>query len=312
MAKAKIEPRHVTRPIQLLAAWLAGLVLIEGIFLGAAAIITQPSWAAGALVIASIFNVPIFLASIFLLQTRYRPEMQEDTYYSKYLDTKIQRREASTSTELSEIRSDIYKSDTRTLEIINTIQRNLSSFVGSVQDTPLAASEEIDEDLRHLKIEVDAISGSIEDVKDQALWERYKIEVNDLLPKFRQIFEALIEASIPIDGLFGSTSDGKTTPPVGILTFGPDVDIRAIARMFELTAEFGVTAVSYADEYYDLGRIYVGSYIYEQGEETYVAVDGEIAAVLADPDSTTEVFVDLVEASTKRPPSRRTDPTESG
>lgn len=84
----RIEPHKVTKPIQLLASWLAGLILVNTGFLMAAASIQEPFWIRGALVIASIVNVPLFLFSIFLLQTKFRPEMQEDSYYHEYLITK--------------------------------------------------------------------------------------------------------------------------------------------------------------------------------------------------------------------------------
>ena len=86
MSNHKIAPEKVTRPIQLLAAWLTGLIVTDGAFLSAAIYISSPNWAAGVLVIAAVVNVPLFLISIFLLQTKYRPEMQEDVYYSKYLE----------------------------------------------------------------------------------------------------------------------------------------------------------------------------------------------------------------------------------
>jgi hypothetical protein len=86
MTEQRIDPSKVTKPIQLLAAWLAGLVLTDSAFLTAATAISKPEWATGALVIASIANVPVFLAALFLLQTRFRPEMQEDVFYAKYLE----------------------------------------------------------------------------------------------------------------------------------------------------------------------------------------------------------------------------------
>ena len=88
MSNHKIAPEKVTRPIQLLAAWLTGLVIVNGAFLFSAIYISSPTWAAAVLVIAAVANVPLFLISIFLLQTKYRPEMQEDVYYSKYLEYK--------------------------------------------------------------------------------------------------------------------------------------------------------------------------------------------------------------------------------
>ena len=88
MTDQRIRPERITKPIQLLAAWLTGLVLVNGGFLTAASYLEEPAWAAGLLVIAAIVNVPLFLVALFLLQTRFRPEMQEDTFYSQYLERK--------------------------------------------------------------------------------------------------------------------------------------------------------------------------------------------------------------------------------
>ena len=84
----QIKPHLVTKPIQLLATWLLGLTIVNSSFLTAADYITSPEWAPGALVIAAICYVPLFLISLFLLQTKFRPEMQEDSYYSDYLRNK--------------------------------------------------------------------------------------------------------------------------------------------------------------------------------------------------------------------------------
>jgi len=94
-----LNPEKVTRPFQLLAAWLAGLLLLDGSFLAAASQIHSPEWASAVLVIASVANVPLFLVSIFLLQTKFRPEMQEDPYYAKYLEHKY----SSTSSDVHQV-----------------------------------------------------------------------------------------------------------------------------------------------------------------------------------------------------------------
>lgn len=86
MSDQRIIPSTVTKPIQLLAAWLVGLIAINGSFLAAASHITHPDWAPGVLVIAAVVDVPIFLACLFMLQTKFRPEMQEDEFYWKYLE----------------------------------------------------------------------------------------------------------------------------------------------------------------------------------------------------------------------------------
>jgi len=71
MEKQKIEPAKITKPIQLLAAWLVGLILVNGSFLTAAGIIHDPKWIVPVLVIAAVVNVPVFLICIFLLQTKF-------------------------------------------------------------------------------------------------------------------------------------------------------------------------------------------------------------------------------------------------
>lgn len=88
MAKNKLAPEKITSPIQLLAAWFVALIVLDGGFLTAAGVVTEPSWLPSALVIAAILNVPLFLGFMFFLQTRFRPEMQSDEHYSKYLEQK--------------------------------------------------------------------------------------------------------------------------------------------------------------------------------------------------------------------------------
>jgi hypothetical protein len=86
MDNRAFKPERIKRPFQLLAAWLIGLITIDASFLFSATQISQPTWAPAALIVAAIINVPIFLTSVFLLQTKFRAEMQDDIYYSKYLE----------------------------------------------------------------------------------------------------------------------------------------------------------------------------------------------------------------------------------
>lgn len=107
-----INPERITKPMQLLAAWLIGLIIVDGSFLTAAAKMEAGSWERGALVLAAIVNVPLFLFALFLLQTRFRPELQEDSYYSRYLDKRTNEvitigREEFLEKEISSIRSDL-------------------------------------------------------------------------------------------------------------------------------------------------------------------------------------------------------------
>lgn len=90
MTEHRINPEKVTKPIQLLAAWLVGLIVVNASFLVGAQQISRPDWASAVLVVAAVANVPIFILALFLLQTKFRPQMQEDSYYSQYLQREKQ------------------------------------------------------------------------------------------------------------------------------------------------------------------------------------------------------------------------------
>jgi hypothetical protein len=85
MAQPKIEAHKITKPIQLLAVWFSALVLIDSAFLVAAAKIGSPTWVAPMLSIAAVVFVPLFLAAAFLMQTVFRPQLQDDSHYSEWL-----------------------------------------------------------------------------------------------------------------------------------------------------------------------------------------------------------------------------------
>lgn len=80
-----IKPERITKPFQLLATWLFGLVILVGEFIFASLQSYPIKWLNALYGISAITIIPIFLRLIFLLQTKYRPEMQEDKYYCEHL-----------------------------------------------------------------------------------------------------------------------------------------------------------------------------------------------------------------------------------
>jgi hypothetical protein len=85
MEDHKIEPHKITKPIQLMAVWFVALLLIDSELLTAATFIKEPCWIPPLLVISAICAIPLFLIGIFLMQTVFRRELQDDPYYSKWL-----------------------------------------------------------------------------------------------------------------------------------------------------------------------------------------------------------------------------------
>ena len=78
-----IQPSKITKPFQLLATWFGTLAIINGTFIYASTQNLNPSWLNIVLILASIFNIYIFVYCIYRLLTKYRNELQEDQYYSK-------------------------------------------------------------------------------------------------------------------------------------------------------------------------------------------------------------------------------------
>jgi hypothetical protein len=85
LTSPKIEPHRITRPIQLLAVWIAGLILLVSAFLTAAGNISNPPWLPGLFGISAVALVPVFVALIFIMQTKFRQQMQDDSYYAEWL-----------------------------------------------------------------------------------------------------------------------------------------------------------------------------------------------------------------------------------
>lgn len=85
MEDHKIEPHKITKPIQLMGVWFIALLLIDSELLAAATFIKEPFWIPPLLVISAVCVIPLFLVGIFLIQTVFRRELQDDAYYSTWL-----------------------------------------------------------------------------------------------------------------------------------------------------------------------------------------------------------------------------------
>lgn len=82
----QIDPRHVGNPVQLLAALLSAMAVLVVSFLTAAGFIQEPRWALAGLIVAAIANIPLFIALLFLMLTRFRHVLLADEHYLRWLD----------------------------------------------------------------------------------------------------------------------------------------------------------------------------------------------------------------------------------
>ena len=193
MSTQKIEPNKVTKPIQLVAAWLVGLILVNGAFLGTAMGIGEPTWLKGTLVIASVINVPVFLGAIFLLQTKFRPQLQEDEYYSQYLDK-------STSEYVSVSKDE-----------------NILSEISEIKSELITLSELKNSDFNKIQC-------LVEKEKTHPWPSHYKIALCDYLPDFKAIRKELKDSNISISKIFG-TANTKNIPKINHLSYVGDTTI---------------------------------------------------------------------------------------
>ena len=212
----KIKPDRITKPIQLLASWLVGLVAVNGSFLTAATLIQAPSWERSGLVAAAILNVPLFLLALFMLQTKFRPELQEDEFYSQYLDSKSDKvvtvsRFERIETELSHI-----------LAKIDSMNRPMPE---------LAQGEE-------------TVKPSTAEAGEAGVTLR--VAVNDYLEDFQTIRSVLKEDGIPVKDLFGSrTAVGPPTRRA--ISLSSTLDFSAMVRILRLAHRMNMELYTYYD-----------------------------------------------------------------
>ena len=267
MGNEQINPAKVTKPIQLLAAWLAGLILINGAFLAAASTISKPEWAPGALVIASIINVPIFLASLFLLQTKFRPEMQEDEFYSKYLEKRY-----SIQTGKTEF---VSVSGTHATLIPYPSTRISSSTVLDRSGDTLLANDTL---------------------------KKVSVEINDLLPSYKELVAELLKEGIRPSTTFGSTSTEPKIPNQFVIAIGNKVPISLVQRIVKVAMHYELQGIAYADycadnieKYFSIhsGRIYLGAYGFDD-PQSYLHMTADTLKQILSPELDESILINML------------------
>jgi len=298
MPEQKIEAHKITKPIQLLAAWLVGLILVNGSFLATAKLMTTPSWVSGLLTIAAIANVPIFLVCIFLLQTRFRPEMQEDIYYAKYLENKISPVTGIEPIEplVESLRNDLIESNKFTIGLLRDLGDNIKLLADNVESFSIQAHigeagqskqlDELEQRLISSKKDIEIFEKSID-------WQKSYIEINDLIPDYSALMQKLAKEGIIIKNTFGSTSGDPEIPKLRIISFGNEIDINHLRKILPILMEFQFEYINYADLPYNEGHIYIGSYVYNHPKEFQIhKLNPELIAFIMDEKTNLQSLID--------------------
>lgn len=221
----------MTKPIQLLAAWLVGLILIDSAFLFSANSMPPNSWERLALIIAAIVNVPIFIYALFLLQTKFRPELQEDLFYSQYLDKKSNRI-------VTVSRSDKIEADLES--ILDRLNSHDSASMAQQREgkTTYVSS------------------------KAHLIGTAWTVAINDHLDNFKEIKDLLKQKGIPINDIFGSSTNATAPPTSRVLTMSYRLDAQSKCELIRLAPKMRMEWYSYFDPFAEQSEdILIGSYV---------------------------------------------------
>lgn len=241
MQQQQIQPHKVTKPIQLLAAWLVGLILTNASFLAAALHIDGAEWLRGVLVVAAIINVPLFLLALFVLQTKFRAELQEDTFYSEYLSKK-------TSTVIK-----VDKNSSQDAKI-EALEQQVAAL--SVGPPPVSEAAAVHEALD---------------------WTDWPVAVNVKHPQFTDIRVALAAANIPLSEMFGMY--GKE-PDRWVVSIDSHMPVSHKVKILQVLQPFKFDGFLFWEPVPDAGEeenVYIGSF----GSRDYAPFTDELRDLLA-------------------------------
>lgn len=208
---------------QLSAVLILGLVLVDAVFLSAAGLLAESGWVTGVLVVAAVLNVPFFVWCVFRLQTKYRPELQDDEYYFKYRKSLVRG-------------GHIYKQSDEvfSLEPGWTLERvraeELKEFEKFVESAGL---------VRDQRFELG--------VFERYEWDEKRISLNVRLDRSEDLLKLLRVLGYPDIGWFG-TEDGLEPPSGFVLAFGIGFNLNEIKRFLLTMEQFDPDRVVFAED----------------------------------------------------------------
>lgn len=270
MDKPKIQPDKITKPIQLLAVWFAGLVLLVGLLLAGAKTIMEPNWIVPVLAISAILIIPIFLYFVFLLQTKYRPQMQEDTYYSKYLDS---------STDDTLIINEESKINSSVIELQNQIIQLTDANKNYLKDIEDLVKNNINKDsskMAELERYISTSNENFNKVEASIKKAKFRITLNKLLPNFSKCRLALLKSGF--ENLEEFKGGGKKQLERFLISVGINVDPRFVYELIKVLKPFGLEIVNIIggggiEEEVRQNEVVVGSHAFRTSERKTINID---------------------------------------
>ncbi|HTJ48460.1 MAG TPA: hypothetical protein VL443_03320 [Cyclobacteriaceae bacterium] len=233
MQENQIKPEKITKPIQLLAVWLIGLILLVGSLLSASATIKSPDWLPAFFAISAVTIIPVFLFLIFMLQTKFRPEMQEDLFYSKYLDKNTMTfeyadRNDSFSFETTKLREEI-------ISISEETKRELENVKKLIDKDGVKTKEETE-----IETIIENSDNRLEQLKAIVKLASIDLRINVSLPKYVHITQVVQKIGFTKYTEFGHK---KGTPEMFLASFGKKIPLEIIRDLVFDLIPYGLTHI---------------------------------------------------------------------
>lgn len=269
MENPKIQPDKITKPIQLLAVWFAGLVLLVGLLLTGARTITEPIWLVPVLAISAILIIPIFLYFVFLLQTKYRPQMQEDTFYSKYLDTSTNK--TVILTEESKINSTFIELQNQVIQLTESNKAYLKNIENFIKDTTSQDAKKISEIEAYIKTSNENFTKVEENIKKS----QFQIKLNRLLPKFSEYRLAIFKNGF--ENVEEFTGGSEKLLDMALISVGTNVDPKFVLEVVRILHPLGLEVINLINNGHEQeirkNEVVVGSHAYKNAERVTLNID---------------------------------------
>jgi hypothetical protein len=271
----EITPQNVTKPIQLLAAWLVGLILVDSSFLAGAKILTTPPWIAATLVVAAVANVPLFLICIFVLQTRFRPEMQEDSFYARYLEVRNATGSVVNSGDeaarLREVVIDATSSMSDVLRAVDSTVVEIRSRIGDGVGVVSESEKGLIVSSRHV----------LEQARQKLQWSAYAIYANDHLKSYSAIVDVLDASGFVNVATFGASKKVLNAPKYSVISLGKNVPVAMLSLVVDQVGYLESWYIALTEENTSVGNVYLGSYGY--GGKPVARLTSHLRSQLASP-----------------------------
>ena len=118
------------------------------------------------------------------------------------------------------------------------------------------------------------------------------IQVNDLLPNFKEILKKLSLYNINVYDTFGSTSEDRSPPYIFELAFGLDIPVYNIQKILEFMSDLGLQTISYTNHEINRSEIYIGAYGSKKGN--YATINDDLLRKLLDDKLSIKEFIQLI------------------